>query len=248
MSGRIQVAHGDADGGVTVLALRGVLDGGSYGAVRDTVVEAALGEPSMVVVDVDDLVVPAPSAWSVFSSAQWQVGRWPAVPIGLVSAQHGEAIRAAGVTRHLSLYPTTDAACRASAPGHHARGRRATIHLVHAANSVGLAQEFVWECFSAWSRLALAAPAAVAATVLVENVLQHTDSAPRLIVESRLPWVAVAAEDDSRRPAQRHEDTVGGADPVSGLAIVTALSRAWGTAATPNGKTVWAVFGPENRL
>ena len=35
---------------------------------------------------------------------------------------------------------------------------------------------------------------------------------------------------------------------VSGLAIVDALSRAWGSTPTSSGKTVWAVIGPENQL
>ncbi len=35
---------------------------------------------------------------------------------------------------------------------------------------------------------------------------------------------------------------------VSGLAIVDALSRAWGSTPTASGKTVWAIIGPENQL
>lgn len=35
---------------------------------------------------------------------------------------------------------------------------------------------------------------------------------------------------------------------VSGLAIVAALSRAWGSSPTSSGKTVWAIIGPENQL
>ena len=34
----------------------------------------------------------------------------------------------------------------------------------------------------------------------------------------------------------------------SGLAIVSALSRAWGSTPTSSGKTVWAVIGSENQL
>ncbi|CNJ97610.1 stas domain-containing protein [Mycobacterium tuberculosis] len=35
---------------------------------------------------------------------------------------------------------------------------------------------------------------------------------------------------------------------MSGLAIVDALSREWGSTPTSSGKTVWAVIGPENQL
>ncbi|HEX4390659.1 MAG TPA: sulfate transporter, partial [Mycobacterium sp.] len=49
-------------------------------------------------------------------------------------------------------------------------------------------------------------------------------------------------------PAVRHEDPYRGGDPVSGLAIVASVCRAWGSMPTSSGKTVWAVIGPENRL
>jgi hypothetical protein len=60
--------------------------------------------------------------------------------------------------------------------------------------------------------------------------------------------VTVAVEDASAALPQRREDPRLGADVVSGLAIVSALCRNWGRSSTPNGKTVWAVIGPENRL
>jgi hypothetical protein len=53
--------------------------------------------------------------------------------------------------------------------------------------------------------------------------------------------------DCSPSPALRLPTPAKGID-VSGLAIVDALSRAWGSAATSSGKTVWAVIGPENQL
>ncbi|HUO41039.1 MAG TPA: hypothetical protein VMU34_25765, partial [Mycobacterium sp.] len=65
-------------------------------------------------------------------------------------------------------------------------------------------------------------------TVFVENVLQHTKSAP-----------VVRLEASARRECSRH-----GTDEVSGLAIIAALCRTGGTAPTASGKTVWAVIGP----
>jgi hypothetical protein len=90
--------------------------------------------------------------------------------------------------------------------------------------------------------------AATVATVFIENVLAHTDSAPVLIAESYRGVITVAVEDNSQQPAARHEDGVRGADTVSGLAIVAALCRAWGSTPTSSGKTVWAVIGRENQL
>ena len=50
-----------------------------------------------------------------------------------------------------------------------------------------------------------------------------------------------------RRPRRAAAVSAEGID-VSGLAIVSALSRAWGSTPTSSGKTVWAVIGPENQL
>jgi hypothetical protein len=69
-----------------------------------------------------------------------------------------------------------------------------------------------------------------------------------LIVETYRDTVTVAVEDCSDRLPGRHEDAYRGAEIVSGLAIVSALCRAWGATPTSAGKTVWALVGDENRL
>jgi anti-anti-sigma regulatory factor len=70
--------------GVAVLRVTGVLDSATYRELRDAVIKAALDEPRAVLVDVNYLVVPSESAWSVFTSARWHVSTWPDVPILLV--------------------------------------------------------------------------------------------------------------------------------------------------------------------
>ena len=81
----------------------------------------------------------------------------------------------------------------------------------------------------------------------VENVLQHTESAPGVRLEFDGSTITVAVEDASHTSAGLRERP--GPDEVpSGLRIIAALCRAWGNSPTPSGKTVWAVIGPENRL
>ncbi|MDT5137475.1 MAG: hypothetical protein QOD58_1737 [Mycobacterium sp.] len=101
---------------------------------------------------------------------------------------------------------------------------------------------------TAWSAIPLIPVAATVATVFIENVLQHTDSAPVLIAEKYQRTLTVAVEDCSLQPATRHEYAGRGIDIVSGLSIVSALSRIWGSTPTSAGKTVWALVGAENRL
>ena len=90
--------------------------------------------------------------------------------------------------------------------------------------------------------------ATVVVNVFIENVLQHTASAPVLALESDGAAVTISVQDDSSIPAARHEDPRRGGDWVSGLAIVASVCRAWGSTPMPSGKTVWAVVGPENQL
>ena len=93
-----------------------------------------------------------------------------------------------------------------------------------------------------WAHPHLVARAKAIARELVRNALIHTDSTPSLQVECSGGWVTVAVDDGSGRPAMLQEP--GSPGPVTGLEIVSGLSRAWGNATTSTGKTVWAMIEP----
>lgn len=246
----LSTAAGSVDSAAVIVAT-GVLDGHSYLNLRDVIIKAALDVPGAVIVDVTGLDVPAESAWTVFTSARWHVSVWPEVPILLVCAhyQGREAINRNGVARYVPVYPTIDEAVRAlNAADHPPARQRARMQLPADRRSVELARAFVSERLGQWNNAELIPVAGVVATALVENVLEHTRSAPALRLESDGTAVTVAVEDNSSAPAERHEDPYRGTDVVSGLSIVSAMCRAWGTAPTPAGKTVWAVLDPENKL
>jgi anti-anti-sigma regulatory factor len=235
---------------VPVLVADGVLDSSTYRSFRDTVIEAALDEPRAVIVDVNRLCVPSASAWSVFTSARWHISIWPDVPILLVCGQPQvrRAITAVGVTRHVPVHPTRESALDALRSQTLPIRRRARSELPVTRVSVGLARAMITDWLTRWNKPELIPVAAAVATVFVENVLDHTDSAPVLIVELEEGTVTVAVEDCSDHLPGRHEDAYRGADIVSGLAIVSALCRAWGSTPTSSGKTVWALLGSENQL
>ena len=232
------------------MSVAGVLDSSTCRNLRDTVIKTALDEPHAVIVDVGQLVVPSPSAWSAFTSARWHVSIWPDVPILLVCSDtwSRREISASGVTRYVPVYPTRRAAL-AAIDGLVVSGRRrARTQLPGTRTSLRLGRAMIHEWLTSWSETRLIPAASTVATVFVENVLKHTQSAPVLIVEKYKDTVTVAVQDCSRQPAVRHEDARTGTDLVSGLAVVSALSRAWGSTPTSTGKTVWAVVGSENRL
>jgi hypothetical protein len=227
-----------------------VLLSATYRLLRDAVIKSALDEPRAVVVDVNDLSVPSESAWSVFTSARWYVSTWPDVPILLVCAhpQRQLAIARCGVARYVPVHPTRESALDSVGDQRLHGRRRARTQLPAEGVSTGLARSSITNWLTAWDQDDMIPVACTVATIFVENVLAHTDSAPVLIVENYQDTVTVAVEDGSHLPAGRHEDGDRGAEIVSGLAIVAALCRAWGSTPTSSGKTVWALLGRENRL
>lgn len=233
---------------VPVLVVDGVLDSSTYRSVRDTVIKAALDEPRAVIVDVNRLCVPTATAWTVFTSARWHVSIWPDVPILLVCAEPKvrRAIMAGGVGRYVPVHATRESAL--SAVSGRSLRRRARTELPRSDASPGLARAAVNDWLTEWDRRELIPVASTVATVFVENVLEHTESAPVLLVESFRDAITVAVADCSDRLPGRHEDPNRGAEIVSGLAIVAALCRRWGSTPTSTGKTVWALVGRENKF
>lgn len=234
--------------GYALVTMTGTLDSWTYREVRDSVIKAALGQQDAVVVDVSALAVPAITAWAAFTSARWHVSVWPDIPVIMVSEDAVERarIRRSGVTRFVPLVANeAEAVAIIGAGGFRRRARRV---LNTSPDSVDAARQFVRECLTAWSRQDVAPTASAVVTVLVENVLSHTRSHPTVTVEAVQDRVTVAVSDDDPRAAVRHESADNSAHTVSGLAVVTAVSRAWGCSPTAGGKTVWALLGPENRL
>jgi len=240
----------DESAEVCVLHVDGLLDGGTYRQLRDDIIKAALGAPRAVIVDISSLVVPASSALSVFTSARWHVCQWPDVPIMLVCAhRRGRTeITRNGVARYVPVYESVDAASAAVEQRRVVVRRRARVELPRETVSLRRSRELMAEWLKDWSRADLIAVAKLVVTVLVENVLAHTESAPTVRLESMGDVVTIAVEDESSTAASRRERSPWGGQDVSGLAIVAALCRAWGSLPTPSGKAVWATIGPENRL
>ena len=85
----------------------------------------------------------------------------------------------------------------------------------------------------------------VIATELVEMALADTHNALSLRLETNGSTVAVAVQHVDIDSAGRRK-SIG--DPVSGLDLVVANCRVWGSYTSAAGNTVWAVVGPENRF
>jgi anti-anti-sigma factor len=234
---------------VAVLTVEGVLDTANSAALRDSIVKSTLAEPPAVIVNITALQVLAETAWSTFIGAHWQLHGKPDIPIVLVCADRTtrEAANRNGVAHFLPVYSTEKAATKALGELARRTVRRADAQLPADLTSLRESRRLVREWLTAWSQSALIPVALVVVNVFVENVLQHTASVPMMRIEAGGGAAAIAVSDASNAPALRLPPPTDGID-VSGLAIVEALSRAWGSAPTSSGKTVWAIIGPENQL
>ncbi len=146
------------------------------------------------------------------------------------------------------MYTSREEAFRAFAERNGRTWRRARAELPMTPDSSALARALVRHWLTAWGLEELTTTATTVVSVFVDNVLEHTDGALSLIVESSGDTSTIAVEDHSQVPVSRHEDGCWGAEAVHGLSLVAALCRAWGSMPTPSGKTVWAVVGAESAL
>lgn len=233
------VLEEESKSGHLLITMSGVLDATTYRTARDGIVKAALDEPTSVIVDVTALGVPVASAWTVFTSARWLVSQWPDVPVRLVAADPArcDLLRRQGLTRYVEVYTTVAQAI--AVPMSAQPRRRARTALSGSAASIQHAQEFVAMSLTHWECAEMIPAATVVVTELVDNVLRHTDSPPRVRLETYRDTVTVAVEDDSTDRAGLCEAT---SMMTNGLRIVDAVSRVWGNAPTQTGKVVWAVL------
>lgn len=237
------------DDAVAVLTVDGELDAANSSTVRERILKATLDDATAVIVNVSGLKVHNESAWSSFMGAYWQVGSAPHIPIVLVCTNRAtrEAIGNSGVTHFMPVYPTEKAAMKALGQNNRRPVRRTDVELPADLTSLRESRRMVREWLTTWSQSKLIPVALVVVNVFVENVLEHTASVPVVRIEAQGTTATIAVSDASEAPAVRLPSPSQGID-VSGLAIVDALSRAWGSTPTASGKTVWAVIGPENQL
>ncbi len=232
---------------VRVLTIDGVLDCTTFRSVRDSIIKAALDDVSAVIADVSGLQVPSLSALAVFTSARWQLSRWPGVPLLLVCGHPAgrHALVRNGVTRYVAVHDDVATALAATgAPDNHPVWRRVREELPTEPCAVERAHALIIDCLLEWSHQGLIAAAKAIAQELVNNAFEHTVGTVELLLEDGGSTVTVAVADDSTLPASVPEPTSD--RPKSGLELVRTVSRAWGSVPSLNGKTVWATIADED--
>ncbi|HEU5474992.1 MAG TPA: ATP-binding protein [Actinophytocola sp.] len=228
--------------GATIVRPHGELTLSTYARMRDALLKCALELPRAVVVDLDELRVPADTTLVVFSSVRMQVLDWPAVPIVLVAPRELDRRRLARNTlhRHVPLHASIDEAL--TAVGDPPARRRTLIELPRNASSVLLARRFVEQTCQRWECCEHLPDAILVASELVENAVRHTSSEPRLRLEQNGGALVVAVYDDDPTPVQMCEPDLSTTGHL-GLVLVDKLVHSWSWAPMlSGGKAVWAVL------
>jgi hypothetical protein len=245
----LRIARGDA-GDACLLTVEGVLADTTYLSLRDAIVNAALDEPNVVIVDINSLVVRDDAAWAVFTNARWQVSEWPDTPIGLVCAHdRGQnALRRNGITRYVPVYRTLQAAATELAADAARRYRR-RVRAVLPATKTSTAQcrQFTTQWLAAWERTDFSHTVSIVATELVEMALADTDDPLVLRLETDGSTVTVAVQHSGSAEAKtvRRKSHAG---KITEIDLIAANCRVWGSHTSAAGTTVWVVLGPENRI
>ena len=243
----LRITSGAAEN-ACVLTVHGVLDDTTYLPLRDAIVKAALAEPTAVIIDVTKLVVRSSPAWGVFTSARWQVSEWPDTPIALVCAHNRgqNALRSNGITRYVPAFRTLQSAVTDLAADAARRYRRRMRAVLPATiSSTARSRELTAQWLTAWSRTDFIHAVSIVATELIEMALADTDSPLVLRVETDGSTVAVAVQHSGSAKTVRRESL---GDEISGLDLIAANCRVWGSHTSASGDTVWVVLGPENRF
>jgi anti-anti-sigma factor len=228
--------------GATVVHPTGRLDVRTYASLRDTLLKCASDHPDALLVEVDDLDLPTVQGLAVFSLVATRIADWPGVQLMIVAAQENRrrSLTAGLIGRFVPVYDTVTAAIAAiSQPPMRSR---AVMELTPSVISARRARHFVRANCQRWQVPDLANDAMLIATVLVENTMQHTNSAAVLRLELRRGILTVAVSDDDPRPPVLRERLEGGVS-TAGLLTVASIAKAWGCAPTMNGgKTIWATL------
>ncbi|MGK3207125.1 ATP-binding protein [Amycolatopsis sp. MEPSY49] len=234
----VEPSHGT---GATTAFVTGVLAIDSYPQLRDGLLKLSAEAPDGLIADIGGLTIHDPALVTVFSLVAMRIGDWPGIPFAVVTdrPEHRAMLGARTVDRFVPVHDDRDTAeQRLQRPPR----RRAAQLLARSANSSALARDFVRRVCAEWTVPDLAEDALLVVTELVENVIRHTESAPRVRLELRRDLLSVAVTDDEPRPAVLRE-RLGALEPGLGLRMVAEVAKVWGCSRSwSGGKVVWAVL------
>ncbi|MDG4823031.1 ATP-binding protein [Asanoa sp. WMMD1127] len=223
-----------ADDPYAIVRLQGVLDPTSAEALRGALL-SVVADRTPAVIQVTGMRIDDPTVLSTFGEVARETADWPAghpaisVPqafadpwraVGFRLADHADRLSADDLLR-ADLEPLTGAARRA--------------------------RELVTEACARWELPAVAGPACIVVTELVNNVVAHAHTAMTVLVGR-------GVDGDHLHLSVRDWSTAlpvyAGPVPTTsyggrGLLLIESVALRWGVTDLPDGKVVWSVVAPD---
>lgn len=231
----------------TVVRLTGALTLASYRELRDSVLKLATDASESVIADIRCLDVGDGSLMGVFAVIAGRIGEWPRLPFAVVTDRPDHLVHLAqlAVSRADQVVPVHAGVPAAERARDRRPRRRARQLLVPSPDASATARAFISRMCRQWTVTGDVDDVLLVATELVENVIVHTDSNPRLRLELCPDAFTVSvADDDARRPVLRERPKEGGL----GLRMVAQTAHTWGCSQSwSGGKVVWAVLKPNRQ-
>jgi anti-sigma regulatory factor (Ser/Thr protein kinase) len=224
-----------------VLRLRGGLSLATVPRVR-AAVGKLLRDRGSVVVDLAEMHLAWTPAAEVFPSALAAAGGWPAARLVLAGpdAELDRQLRALRIHRAVPV-----AEDRSVAPARlWQRPERVTRHrdLPGAVGAPAAARTLVREACEDWSATAAQDAAALVASELVSNAVQHARSGCRVSVTVDPAGLHVGVRDYARGCSPRPRPVDAAQAAGRGLHLVAMLATRWGVQEHDDGKTTWALI------
>jgi anti-sigma regulatory factor (Ser/Thr protein kinase) len=224
-----------------LLCLRGGLSLATVPRAR-RVLAKLLHDRGAVIVDLADAELAWGPAAEIFPSTLASAGGWPTTRLVLTGADGRFAGQLRALRVHRSVPLVDDPA---DAPAHlYRRPERVTRHrdLPVDIAAPAMARVLVREACADWSATAAEDAAALVASELVTNAVQHAGGTCRVSVAVDGTGLRVGVRDYAPGHGPRPRPVDVNQPTGRGLHLVALLSSAWGVHQHPDGKTAWAVI------
>ena len=242
--------RGEVDAEITVVSVRGSWDNPLWRQVSLTLRKCLTEHPGGLIVDLaelDDLSGRSVPTW--LHARALGASMDPPVAVALcVPAEKALArrLRRVDAGRFLPVFTQVGQA-RAALTGWQPLTRRVELRLPADPRSPARARQMIRGVCAAWQLHELDFAAQLVMSELVSNAVEHTGTAPRVLVTRRGPSLHLAVADGSPHMPRLNPPPPGRSRPDlgeggRGLQIVHRMARAWGAMPIEGGKVVWAVI------
>jgi hypothetical protein len=233
--------HVDRTARWPTVRVEGQLDVSNAVTLRTTVLKCLADEPAAVVLDLRDLTCPDNAPLTTLTALARAAAAWPGIPLVAHSAGPDlvERLRATSVIWSVAVLP--DAAA-AAAHLSNTRGPASVRVDLSSGEDLAHVRATARQVCEEIGRPAAADTVEVVVTELATNALCHGAGSRTVIISASRYHLHIAVRDESVEVP--HVRTAGDDEHGRGLRIVEALSSAWGSTPTRDGKVVWATVRP----